>query len=53
MAKRKKKNNVVCINGNYYYRVRIFLYKIKSDNGDKIFQKETKLKLVPTYSTRI
>ena len=45
MARRKKKNNVVCINGNYYYRIRIFLYKIKSDSGNKIFQKEKKIKL--------
>ena len=41
MAKRKKKNNIVCIKGNYYYRVRIFLYAV----GKQIFQKEKKIRL--------
>ena len=38
---RKKKNNIVCKRGNYYYRIRVFLRKEITDEGvERIFQKE-------------
>jgi|ETNmetMinimDraft_2_1059921.scaffolds.fasta_scaffold20992_3 integrase len=43
---RKKKNNIVCKRGNYYYRIRVFLRKEVSDEGVvRIFQKEKNHKL--------
>jgi integrase len=43
---RKKKNNIVCKRGNYYYRIRVFLRKEVSDEGvERIFQKEKNQKL--------
>jgi site-specific recombinase XerD len=38
---RKKKNNIVCKRGNYYFRIRVFLRKEITDEGvERIFQKE-------------
>ena len=41
MATRKKQNNIVSKKGNLYYRVRVFVKKIVTDDGkERIFQNE-------------